>query len=178
MKYNREKWDKIVSGLKKVSDIRQMREGKFIMDRLMTDKIISLQEAKVVCRKHMSVIKSPAAGLKRRVIVSNEEADQSAAENAKKLLEDPQRQSEDLFDDEDPMPKMVTIKSRPGTEDESEDEEMESETTAKQGPNKKKVLEADMDVDDEDDDDSDDDEEGSESNDSDDDGEDDSDSDE
>lgn len=60
-----------VEGIEKINNIRERREGKFIMHRLNADKAITLRSAKDTVRKHISVIKSPAAGLKVSKTISS-----------------------------------------------------------------------------------------------------------
>lgn len=79
VKYNRELWQQTVEAMKKIATIRTKREGKFVMDRLM--KSVQYQRVAdiVEVRKGLSLIRSPAAGLrKKRVVEENMETDDVA----------------------------------------------------------------------------------------------------
>ncbi|KAK8728096.1 hypothetical protein OTU49_009391 [Cherax quadricarinatus] len=65
--------------MKKITKIRTKREGKFVMDRLM--KSVQYQRVAdiVEVRKGLSLIRSPAAGLrKKKVVEENMETDDVA----------------------------------------------------------------------------------------------------
>lgn len=71
-KYNRELWQKTLDAMKQVTKIREKREHKFVMDRLMkgveNDRLKDLATVK----HHMHVIRSPAAGLRQKKTVEDE----------------------------------------------------------------------------------------------------------
>lgn len=66
MKYSREVWQKTLEAIKKINEIREKRQGHFIMQRLRKgrDKEIEMDVKDV--QKNMTLIRSPAAGLKER----------------------------------------------------------------------------------------------------------------
>jgi large subunit ribosomal protein L24e len=75
VKYNRELWEKSVDAMKRVHELRLKREGKFVMDRLKKGIEIEKQMDIHEVKKHMHVIRSPAAGLKRKKEDLEEEMD-------------------------------------------------------------------------------------------------------
>ncbi|MPC34622.1 putative ribosome biogenesis protein RLP24 [Portunus trituberculatus] len=64
VKYNRELWQKTMDAMKRVTEIKTKREGKFVMDRLLKSQDHQRVHDIVEVRKGMSLIRSPAAGLK------------------------------------------------------------------------------------------------------------------
>lgn len=67
--------------MKKVAKIRTKREGKFVMDRLMKSREYQRVADIVEVRKGMSLIRSPAAGLRKKKVVEEEmEMDDNVAE--------------------------------------------------------------------------------------------------
>jgi len=75
VKYNRELWEKSVEAMKRVAELRSKREGKFVMDRLKKGLEVERQMDIHEVKKHMHVIRSPAAGLKRKKEDLEEEMD-------------------------------------------------------------------------------------------------------
>ncbi|XP_075226563.1 ribosomal protein L24-like [Lycorma delicatula] len=66
VKYNREFWQKTVEAMKRIEEIRQKRQGTYILQRLRKAREITRKrDIKEVQRDH-SLILSPAAGLKDR----------------------------------------------------------------------------------------------------------------
>nr|XP_045591691.1 probable ribosome biogenesis protein RLP24 [Procambarus clarkii] len=81
IKYNRELWQETLEAMKKVAKIRTKREGKFVMDRLMKSREYQRVADIVEVRKGMSLIRSPAAGLRKKKVVEEEmEMDDNVAE--------------------------------------------------------------------------------------------------
>ncbi|XP_071518115.1 probable ribosome biogenesis protein RLP24 [Panulirus ornatus] len=80
VKYNRELWQRTVEAVKQVSEIRTRRESKFVMDRLLkgieSERVADFVEV----RKSLSVIQSPAAGLRRKKVVEEIKMDEEVAE--------------------------------------------------------------------------------------------------
>ncbi|XP_050714862.1 probable ribosome biogenesis protein RLP24 [Eriocheir sinensis] len=72
-KYNRELWHKTMAAMKRVAEIKTKREGKFVMDRLLKSQEHQRVHDIVEVRKGMSLIRSPAAGLKRKKLMDEEE---------------------------------------------------------------------------------------------------------
>ncbi|XP_042880537.1 probable ribosome biogenesis protein RLP24 [Penaeus japonicus] len=65
VKYNRELWEKTLDAMKRASEIKEKRESKFIMDRLVKSVEVDRVRDLSVVHRHMSVIHSPAAGLRQ-----------------------------------------------------------------------------------------------------------------
>lgn len=113
VKYNRELWQQTVEAMKKITKIRTKREGKFVMDRLM--KSVQYQRVAdiVEVRKGLSLIRSPAAGLrKKKVVEENMETDDVAErleagpseemdEKKKIVREEQMSEDEDKIEEED-----------------------------------------------------------------------------
>ena len=53
-----------VQGMDKIAAIRKKREDKFVLDRMKAHKKLKLQRAKVIVRKHHSVLVAASAGFK------------------------------------------------------------------------------------------------------------------
>merc|ERR1711915_348921 len=73
VKYNRELWAKTIEAMKKITEIRERREHKFVMDRLVKDFDNQRATNRNLVRDHLSLVRSPAAGLRRGNVVINEE---------------------------------------------------------------------------------------------------------
>ncbi|XP_076042402.1 ribosomal protein L24-like [Oratosquilla oratoria] len=84
VKYNRELWAKTVEAMKKVTEVKAKREGKFILDRLKKGDELDRVRDKHEVEKHMHLIKSPAAGLKKQKEIDAEmELEEKATEHVK-----------------------------------------------------------------------------------------------
>lgn len=66
LKYNRETWTKAVEAMKKVEAIKQKRQGAYIMQRLRKGREIEQERDIKEVQRDLSLIRSPAAGLKER----------------------------------------------------------------------------------------------------------------
>ncbi|KYN22949.1 PREDICTED: probable ribosome biogenesis protein RLP24 [Trachymyrmex cornetzi] len=66
VKYNRELWSKTVEAMKKVETIRQRRQNLHIMQRLRKGKELEQERDIKEVQRDLSLIRSPAAGLKQR----------------------------------------------------------------------------------------------------------------
>jgi len=66
VKYNREMWQKAVDAIKKVTDIKERRQGHFVMQRLRKGREVEIEMDVKNVQRNMSLIRSPAAGLKER----------------------------------------------------------------------------------------------------------------
>ncbi|CAL8069321.1 unnamed protein product [Orchesella dallaii] len=64
VKYDRDLWQKTVSAIKKVEEIKQKRSAQFIMQRMKKAKTIEKEKDVKEVQRNMSLIRSPAAGLK------------------------------------------------------------------------------------------------------------------
>lgn len=62
VKYQRELWSKTVEAMKKVEEIKQKRQAKFIMNRLKKGKQLEKAEAISEVKKNIHLIKAPHAG--------------------------------------------------------------------------------------------------------------------
>ncbi|KAG7174693.1 ribosome biogenesis protein RLP24-like, partial [Homarus americanus] len=92
VKYNRELWQKTVEVMKKVAKIKTKREGKFVMDRLLKSVEIQRVADIVEVKKGMSLIRSPAAGLRRgNKVIDEEEMEMEDDEVAKRLEAGPSK---------------------------------------------------------------------------------------
>lgn len=66
MKYNRELWNKTIEAMKKVETIKQRRQNLHIMQRLHKGRELEQEKDIKEVRRNLSLIRSPAAGLKER----------------------------------------------------------------------------------------------------------------
>lgn len=76
IKYSRELWDKTVGAIKRVNEIKDKRTGLYVMQRLRKGREKEIEMDVKDVQKNMSLIRSPAAGLKER---QAKEAAQQAA---------------------------------------------------------------------------------------------------
>jgi large subunit ribosomal protein L24e len=63
VKYDRKLWQKTVAAMKKVSEIKQKRSARHILQRFKKAKILEKEKDLNEVKKNMSLIRSPAAGL-------------------------------------------------------------------------------------------------------------------
>ncbi|CAK9805304.1 Probable ribosome biogenesis protein RLP24 [Anthophora plagiata] len=66
IKYNRELWNNVIEAMKKVETIRQKRQNLYIMQRLRKGREIERERDIKEVQRDLSLIRSPAAGLKER----------------------------------------------------------------------------------------------------------------
>lgn len=66
IKYNRELWAKSVEAAKRVNEIREKRQGNFVFQRLWKGREVEIEKDVKDVQRNMSLIRSPAAGLKER----------------------------------------------------------------------------------------------------------------
>ncbi|XP_014224401.1 probable ribosome biogenesis protein RLP24 [Trichogramma pretiosum] len=66
VKYNRELWNKTIEAIKKIEKIKQKRSNAHIMQRLLKGVEIEREKDIKEVQRDMSLIRSPAAGLKER----------------------------------------------------------------------------------------------------------------
>ncbi|XP_011166724.1 probable ribosome biogenesis protein RLP24 [Solenopsis invicta] len=66
VKYNRELWSKTVEAMKKVETIKQRRQNLHIMQRLRKGRELEQERDIKEVQRDLSLIRSPAAGLKER----------------------------------------------------------------------------------------------------------------
>ena len=75
LKYNRELWNKTVEAMKKVEGIRQKRVNTHIMQRLRKGRELEQERDIKEVQRDLTLIRSPAAGLKQRKKLEEEEQD-------------------------------------------------------------------------------------------------------
>lgn len=66
VKYDREMWAKSVDAMKRVEKIRQRRQAQYMMQRLRKGRELETQRDIKEVQRDLSLIRSPAAGLKQR----------------------------------------------------------------------------------------------------------------
>ncbi|XP_055851912.1 probable ribosome biogenesis protein RLP24 [Episyrphus balteatus] len=66
VKYSRETWNKTLDAIKKVVEIKEKRQGQFVLDRLRKGREVEIQMDVKNVQQNISLIRSPAAGLKER----------------------------------------------------------------------------------------------------------------
>lgn len=66
VKYDREMWAKSVDAMKHVEKIRQRRQSQYMMQRLRKGRELEKQRDIKEVQRDLSLIRSPAAGLKQR----------------------------------------------------------------------------------------------------------------
>lgn len=76
IKYSRELWQKTVDAIQRVNEIKNKRTGLYVMQRLRKGREKEIEMDVKDVQKNMSLIRSPAAGLKER---QAKEAAQQAA---------------------------------------------------------------------------------------------------
>ncbi|SPP83842.1 probable ribosome biogenesis protein RLP24 [Drosophila guanche] len=86
VKYSRETWQKALEAIKKVTEIKQRRQDHFVMERLRKGRDIEIQMDVKNVQRNMSLIRSPAAGLKERR--AKEEAEEAALMEEEDLPEE------------------------------------------------------------------------------------------
>lgn len=76
VKYNRELWNKTVEAMKRITEIKEKRQGHFIMERLRKGREVEIQMDVKDVQRNITLIRSPAIGLKERR--AKEEAEEAA----------------------------------------------------------------------------------------------------
>lgn len=66
IKYSRDLWEKTVGAIKRVSEIKEKRSGLYVMQRLRKGRQKEIEMDVKDVQKNMSLIRSPAAGLRER----------------------------------------------------------------------------------------------------------------
>ena len=59
-------WNKALDAIKKVTEIKERRQGQFVMERLRKGREIEIQMDVKDVQRNISLIRSPAAGMKER----------------------------------------------------------------------------------------------------------------
>jgi len=76
VKYNREIWEKTLEAIKKVTEIKEKRQDHFVLQRLRKGREVEIQMDVKDVQRNISLIRSPAAGLRERR--AKEDAEESA----------------------------------------------------------------------------------------------------
>ncbi|XP_039970720.1 probable ribosome biogenesis protein RLP24 [Bactrocera neohumeralis] len=76
VKYSREAWQKTLDAIKKVTEIKERRQDNFVLQRLRKGREVEIQMDVKDVQRNISLIRSPAAGLKERR--AREEAQEAA----------------------------------------------------------------------------------------------------
>ncbi|XP_067644790.1 probable ribosome biogenesis protein RLP24 [Eurosta solidaginis] len=79
IKYSRETWQKTLDVIKKVTEIKERRQDHFVMQRLRKGREVEIEMDVKDVQRNISLIRSPAAGLKERR--AREEAQEAALMN-------------------------------------------------------------------------------------------------
>lgn len=88
-KYNRDLWQKSVEAMQKVEEIKQKRQAHFMLQRFQKANQIEKQIDRNIVRKNLSMVRSPAAGLKKKARVTiKEEVDQESDQEMDEESED------------------------------------------------------------------------------------------
>ncbi|KAJ3654721.1 hypothetical protein Zmor_013892 [Zophobas morio] len=85
IKYSRETWNKAVEAMKKVETIKQKRQANYIMQRLRKGRELEEQRDVKEVQRDLSLIKSPAAGLKDRKEKEKETVDEQMSESGEEM---------------------------------------------------------------------------------------------
>ncbi|XP_025196507.1 probable ribosome biogenesis protein RLP24 isoform X2 [Melanaphis sacchari] len=89
MKYDREFWQMSMEAIKKVTEIQKKRQSTYVMQRLRKGREVEQHRDIREVQRDMSLIRSPAAGLKQRLLTEE------------KLLEEEQENDVDMITVED-----------------------------------------------------------------------------
>lgn len=65
VKYQRELWNKTVEAMKRVEEIKQKRQARYVMNRLKKGKELEKEKDIKEVQRNLCLIRSPAAGLAR-----------------------------------------------------------------------------------------------------------------
>ncbi|XP_063983058.1 probable ribosome biogenesis protein RLP24 isoform X1 [Diachasmimorpha longicaudata] len=87
VKYNRELWSKTVEAMKKVEGIRQKRSNTHIMQRLRKGRVLEQEKDVKEVERNLSLIRSPAAGLKERKKMEEAAQDDEKMEESDEEME-------------------------------------------------------------------------------------------
>nr|CAI5819241.1 unnamed protein product [Callosobruchus analis] len=87
IKYDREMWTKAVDAMKKVESIKQKRQGTYIMQRLRKGRELEQERDIKEVQRDLSLIRSPAVGLKERKQAEAMAEDTRESEDEKEEME-------------------------------------------------------------------------------------------
>lgn len=89
VKYDRQTWSKAIEAMKKVETIKQKRQGAYIMQRLRKGRELEQERDVKEVQRDLSLIKSPAAELKKNAEREAEEhMDRDSDEEMEGIVED------------------------------------------------------------------------------------------
>ncbi|XP_008543989.1 probable ribosome biogenesis protein RLP24 [Microplitis demolitor] len=82
VKYNREMWTKVITGMKKIEEIRQKRSNTHILQRLRKGRELEQERDIKEVQRDLSLVRSPAAGLKQKQKLEQAQKDQEKMEQS------------------------------------------------------------------------------------------------
>lgn len=88
IKYNREMWTKAVDAIKKIESIKQKRQNIYIMQRLRKGRELENERDIKEVQRDLSLIRSPAAGLKARKQAEAEMDEEKEEKEEMEVIED------------------------------------------------------------------------------------------
>ncbi|XP_012281725.1 probable ribosome biogenesis protein RLP24 [Orussus abietinus] len=87
VKYNRELWAKTIEAMKRIESIKQRRQNAHIMQRLRKGREIEQERDIKEVQRNLSLIRSPAAGLKERKKLEEETEQEMRMEESDEEME-------------------------------------------------------------------------------------------
>ncbi|XP_058801706.1 probable ribosome biogenesis protein RLP24 [Phymastichus coffea] len=87
VKYNRELWTQTIDAMKKVESIRQKRVNTHILQRLRKGRELEQDRDIKEVQRDLSLVKSPAAGLKERKKLEEEQENDDRIEESDEEME-------------------------------------------------------------------------------------------
>jgi len=88
LKYDRQTWNRAVEAMKKVEKIKQKRQNAYIMQRLRKGRELEDERDIKEVQRDLSLIRSPAAGLKQRRAEEEKEELHESEEEMEGIIED------------------------------------------------------------------------------------------
>lgn len=88
LKYDRTTWNKAIEAMKKVETIKQKRQNSYIMQRLRKGRELETERDVKEVQRDLSLIKSPAAGLKERKMAESVLDDTRESDEEMEVIED------------------------------------------------------------------------------------------
>lgn len=73
-------WTKSIDAIKRINEIKERREGQFLMERLRKGRDVEIDMDVKDVQRNMSLIRSPAAGLRERRAKEEAEEQQESDE--------------------------------------------------------------------------------------------------
>ena len=90
-KYSRDLWSKTMEAMKKVEEIKQKRQARFMFERFKQANRIEKERDRNIVKKNLSMIRSPAAGLKKnkikgaKVVIEDDDQMESGEEDIQQI---------------------------------------------------------------------------------------------